>query len=151
MNVRHVALFCSQQLLGESLTHLLSHMADIVLLGPWLIDEHALDNLARHSPDIVLIADGEPQMEQAAILATQILDAYSQLSVIRITLAQNVAHIYSSQSLPARSADLAEVIRRLPIQDQGKNGIRKDLPQDRVEASWLAGDEQDQRDQSGGG
>lgn len=116
MNVRHVALFCSEHLLGESLTHLLSSMAEIVLLGPWLIDEHALGNLKNRLPDIVLIADSETHSEQAAILATQILDAFSDLSVIRVTLSQTVAHIYSSQALPARSADLVEAIRKLPIQ-----------------------------------
>ena len=93
MDARHVALFCSEHLLGESLTHLLSQIGEIVLIGPWLIDEHALENLASQLPDIVLIADGEQQSEQAAILATHILDAYSDLSVIRITLTQNVVHI----------------------------------------------------------
>jgi DNA-binding NarL/FixJ family response regulator len=131
MNVRHVALFCTQQLLGESLAHLLSHIPDIVLIGPWLIDEHALKNLASQPPDIVLIADGEPPMEQAAILATQILDAFSELSVIRVTLEQNIAHIYSSRAMPARSADLVEVIRRLPIQEAGKQEAPKDGPETR--------------------
>lgn len=116
MEVRHVALFCSEQLLGESLAFLLNRMGEIELIGPWLIDEHALDNLASQFPDIVLIADGEHQSEQAAVLATQILDAYPELSVIRITLTQNVARIYSSRAMPARSADLVEAIRKLPIQ-----------------------------------
>jgi DNA-binding NarL/FixJ family response regulator len=146
VNVRHVALFYSQQLLGESLAHLLSHMADIVLVGPWLIDEHALINLASQPPDIVLIADGEPPMEQAAILATQILDTYSELSVIRITLAQNIARIYSSSSLPARTADLVEVIRRLPIQAARKQETHTDAVQDRPETSWSAEDELEQRE-----
>jgi hypothetical protein len=116
MDIRYVALFCSEHLLGESLAHLLSNMAEIALFGPWLIDEHALGNLKDHLPDIVLIADSETHSEQAAVLATQILDAFSDLSVIRVTLSQTVAHIYSSQALPARSADLVEAIRKLPIQ-----------------------------------
>jgi hypothetical protein len=116
MDVRHVALFCSEHLLGESLAYLLNRMVEIELIGPWLIDEHALENLSSQFPDIVLIADGENQSEQAAILATSILDAYPELSVIRITLTQNVAHIYSSHAIPARSAELVDAIRGLPIQ-----------------------------------
>jgi len=116
MDVRYVALFCSEQLLGESLAHLLNSIAEIVLYGPWLIDEEAMNNLKKQIPDIVLIADSESQSEQAAVLATQILDAFSDLSVIRVTLSQTVAHIYSSRAMPARSADLVEAIRKLPIQ-----------------------------------
>ena len=66
MDVRHVALFCSEHLLGESLALLLKRMGEIELIGPWLIDEHALGNLAKQFPDIVLIADGEQQSEQEA-------------------------------------------------------------------------------------
>jgi hypothetical protein len=115
MDVRHVALFCSEHLLGESLAHLLNRISEIELIGPWLIDEHAMENLASQVPDIVLIAEGEHQSKQAAILATQILDTYSEMSVIRIALTQTVAHIYSSRAMPARSADLVEAIRGLPI------------------------------------
>jgi hypothetical protein len=125
MDVRHVALFCSEQLLGESLAFLLKRMGEIELIGPWLIDEHALDNLASQFPDTVLIADGEHQSEQAAVLATQILDAYPELSVIRVTLTQNVAHIYSSRAMPARSADLVEAIRKLPTQAQRKGAAER--------------------------
>jgi len=137
MDVRQVALFCSEELLGESLAHLLGHMDDINLIGPWLIDEHALENLTRQLPDIVLIADSEPPIERAAVLATQILDAYADLSVIRVTLAQNVAHIYSSRALPARSADLVAAIRRLPVQDSSNQ-----VAIDQDESQPSAGNEQ---------
>lgn len=126
MDVRSVALFCSRQLLGESLAHLLNHMEEVDLVGPWLIDECALSNLGNQLPDIVLIADGEPEMGQASILATQILDAYPDLSVIRVTLSQNVAHIYSARALPASSAGLVDAIRRLPVRaSQGGNEQRE--------------------------
>jgi hypothetical protein len=127
MDVRYVALFCSEHLLGESLAHLFSNMAEIVLFGPWLIDEHALANLTNRLPDIVLIADSESHSEQSAVLATQILDAFSELSVIRVTLSQTMAHIYSSQALPARSADLVEAIRKLPAQ-ASRQGQDRDGP-----------------------
>lgn len=127
MDVRYVALFCSEHLLGESLAYLLSGISEIKLIGPWLIDEHALDNLASKIPDIVLIAEGEHQSKKAAILATQILDAYSDLSVIRIALNQTVAHVYSSWAMPARSADLLDTILRLPIQ-AGRNQAASSQP-----------------------
>ena len=140
MDERHVALFCSEQLLGESLVHLLEHIGDIVLIGPWLIDEQALENLARQVPDIVLVADGEPSSEKAAVLATQILDTYSDLSVIRITLAQNVAHIYTSRSMPARSADLLDAIRRLPSQEPRIQDLKT-----QADLNQSTGSEQEQR------
>jgi len=127
MDVRYVALFCSEHLLGESLAYLLNGIREIKLVGPWLIDEHALDNLASQIPDTVLIAEGEHQSKQAAILATQILDAYSDLSVIRIAMNQTVAHIYSSRAMPARSADLLDTILRLPIQ-VGRNQAASTQP-----------------------
>ena len=127
MDVRHVALFCSEHLLGESLVYLLNEISEIKLIGPWLIDEHALDNLASQIPDIVLIAEGEHQSKQAAVLATQILDAYSDLSVIRIAMNQTVAHIYSSRAMPARSVDLLDTILRLPIQ-AGRNQSASSQP-----------------------
>ena len=62
----------------------------------------------------LIIAEEEPPGENVTRLTAQILEAYPNLPIIRVTLARNEMRIYTSQTLPARSADLIDLIRHLP-------------------------------------
>ncbi len=121
MKQHRVALFYSQSLLGEGLQNLLGKFLDMNILGPWAIDEVAMQHLTTQSPDIVVIADesiGENglQPHSAALLTAQILEKYAGLPVVQVFLEPNQMRIYNSQTVPARGADLIEAIRNLGIQ-----------------------------------
>jgi hypothetical protein len=70
--------------------------------------------LAQGLPDILLIAEEEAG-ESVTSLTAQVLERYPDLPVVRVGLRQNVVRLYTSRTLPARSADLIEAIRGLPI------------------------------------
>lgn len=55
MTCRRVALFDHRRLLGESIERLLLCMEGIELLGPWVIDSHALTKLKTCPPDVVIV------------------------------------------------------------------------------------------------
>ena len=88
------------------------------ILGPWMIDELALQHLNAQLPDIVVIADesigeNDPQSHGAARLTAQILENYVGLPVVQVLLELNQVRIYNSQTIPARGADLIDAIRCL--------------------------------------
>lgn len=115
MEKRRVLLLGAQHLLVESLEHTLRQLEDLEVAGPWAIDEGVMDSLSREHPDLVIITEDEHSTEGFSRLTAQILDQYPDLPVFRVTLERNLLQIYSSQTLPARSADLIELIRRLPM------------------------------------
>jgi DNA-binding NarL/FixJ family response regulator len=112
---RRVALLSDRHLLGESLEHTLRHFEDVEVIGAWALDEQVLSLLSAQTIDLLLIAEREPPGEEITFLTGQILETYPNLPVIRVTLDQNVLRIYTSQTLPARTAQLIDVIRHLPI------------------------------------
>ena len=114
MEKRRVALLCAKQLLGESLEHLLKSSDEITLLGPWALGSRSLSHLAAMPVDVVMVVEPESGTEEASKITTQILDRFPDLPVIRVTLEKNIVRCYSSQTLPARSSDLIDLIRKLP-------------------------------------
>jgi hypothetical protein len=113
MEKRRVALLCTRQLLGESLEHLLKNNEDIALLGPWALDSRSLSHLVNEPVDIVLIVEPEGGAVYSSKITAQILDRFPDISIIRVTLENNTVRCYSSQTLPARSSDLIDLIRKL--------------------------------------
>jgi DNA-binding NarL/FixJ family response regulator len=118
---RRVLLLCAslegthpQLLLGEALENILSKVEDVELVGTWALDDQALARLAQDLPDILLIAEEEAG-ESVTSLTAQVLEHYPDLPVVRVGLMQNVVRLYTSRTLPARSADLIEAIRDLPV------------------------------------
>lgn len=103
-----------QLLLAEALENILSKVEDVVLIGPWALDEQMLARLSQELPDIVLIVE-EEDGEDVISLTARILEHHSDLPVVRVGLAQNVVRLYMSHTLPARSTDLVEAIRSLPV------------------------------------
>jgi hypothetical protein len=114
-----VLLLCVQSLLGESLENVLSQVEDVELMGPWVLDGKTLARLSQQMPDIVLIAEEDEACESVAAFTTQILDQYPDLPVVRIGWEQNVIRLYTSHMLPARRAELIEIIRSLPAHQPG--------------------------------
>jgi DNA-binding NarL/FixJ family response regulator len=115
MENRRVALLCSDHLLGESLERLLSNVEGVELAGHWGLEELAAAQRSLQLPDIVLIADGELQPQNAYRLTAQVLQDYPDLPVIQVNLVHNYARVYCSYKLLARTYDLIDAIRKLPI------------------------------------
>lgn len=125
MKKYHVALFYSQNLLGEGLQHLLCKFMDMNILGPWLINESALQHLESQLPDIVVIADegiGDHSLQSQSVaqLTTLILAQHVGLPIVQVLLEQNLVRIYNSHTVPARGADLIEAIRSLGSQTENR-------------------------------
>ncbi len=117
MDKRRVLLLCSQSLLGEGLERILGGLEDVELIGPWVLESQVLSRLFEAVPDIVVVAEGEREdAGSVTSLTAQILESYPDLPVVRIGLEQNAVRVYTSRTLPARSVDLIEAIRNLPVQ-----------------------------------
>jgi hypothetical protein len=118
MQKRRVVLLCNQHLWGESLEHILGNASDVELLGRWEFVDPTLPQLAalleEQSPDLLVIAEEELTHDRIACLTAEILEAIPDLTIIYVTPDQNIFRIYTSQSLPARRAELIEAIRNLP-------------------------------------
>ena len=114
MGKRRVLLLCVESLLGESLERILGQLEDVELVGPWELSADVLTRLPEAMPDIALIVQEGEGSESVASLTSQILERYPDLPIARIGLMENVIRVYASQTLPARSADLIDVIRSLP-------------------------------------
>lgn len=124
MKKQLIALFCSEDLLGEGLEHLLSQLVDVEILGPWSLDKGAITHLQAEHPDMVVIAGDSPgddptSSPSAAMLTAQLLEIYTGMPVVQVMLEENQVRVYNSQTIPARSADLIDIIRR----PQGKDDI----------------------------
>ena len=66
-------------------------------------------------PDLGLIAEDEVLGAQTSGLTSQILEAFPNMTIIRVKQDRNFLLVYTSQSIPARMADLIDTIRQAPI------------------------------------
>lgn len=112
---RCVMLICEDDIYGESLENMLIGLEDVHLLGPLNMEEDILSHIDRYRPDIVLVAEQEDDLEAISDLTSQILERHPNLPVIRSTLIDRAVRIYSSRELPARTSELVQAIRQLPI------------------------------------
>ena len=117
MPKQRVLLVCSQRLFGESMETVLRAAEDMELVGPWDLGEEVCQRIAEARPNVVVIADEDPQSEAITHLTAAIIEQYPELTVIRTGLNENVFRIFSTHILPARGADLLETIRNLPNKD----------------------------------
>jgi DNA-binding NarL/FixJ family response regulator len=113
MHAQRVLLLFDLELLGESLEHLLSNIADIEIIASLPISETDLESIKKHLPDLVIIAEGDSPTEDTNLLAADILGTCPDLPVLRIKLSQNIFHIYTSQVYAANNSQLIEAIRRI--------------------------------------
>lgn len=115
MEKRRVVLISQSDLLGESLEHILNSLDDVQVIGSWLPDEHVIVNCINHRPDLVIITDSEISAEAGSQLIAHLLETIPNLAVIRIKQDSNFIYAYTTQTIPARVADLIDTIRHLPI------------------------------------
>ena len=116
MGKQRVLLLCNQTLLGESLQAILSGEDGVELIGPWLPNNEVPNRLSEVSPDVVLVAEDEDTGQTTGILTAQILGQHPDLPLVRVGLRENIVRLYVASTMPARSSDLLEAIRRLPSQ-----------------------------------
>jgi len=116
MEKRRVILLCGQNLLGESLEHILANAGEVDLIGTWDFTDVTIPQLAEQAPDLLVMTEGELSQEQATVLAAKIIASLPDLPIIRVALEQNIFRVYTSRMLPARQADLLDVIRLLAAQ-----------------------------------
>lgn len=107
-----VVLLCGRSLLGESLEQVLGKLEDVELIALSEPDSTLPTRLAELQPDVVLIAEEKNSRGQTSLTA-RILESCPTLPVVRVGLEQNIARVFTSHTLPARSAELVDAIRRL--------------------------------------
>lgn len=121
MHKHRVLLISDHPLLSEGLANLLGKMEGLVLIGPHQISRFALSDLDEYAPDVVLFASQESDDVTVNAVLLQILQRVPDLPVIQISLSgNNAVRVYTSHTLPARSADLIEAIHKLPFQGSDK-------------------------------
>lgn len=115
MSNRRVLLFSAQRLFGESIEKALSQVEDLEIAGHWNIDAQVLEHVAGSHPDIVFFACESGSLDVTSQLTTLVLERYPELSVFWVTLDRDQVQVFNSQVVPARSADLIDLIHRLPF------------------------------------
>jgi DNA-binding NarL/FixJ family response regulator len=120
MPEHRVLLLSAHPLLSEGLANVLGKMEDLILIGPRSVSGLTPSDLSAFAPDVVLFAEQETDDAAVNSLLLQILQHVPDLPVIQIDLSgNNVVRVYTSHTLPARSVDLVETIRKLPLQGPG--------------------------------
>lgn len=112
---RRVLLISGEDLFGESLENMLHDLEDVTLLGPIAMEEDVLAHIDQERPDIVLVAKGKQDLDQGSALTAQIIERHPHLPVIRSALSDSAVRVYTSQEFPARTSELVQAIRGLPI------------------------------------
>ena len=127
MEKHRVLLLSAHPLLSEGLGNLLSQLEDVILLGPRDSTGFLLSDLAEDIPDVVLFAEQDADNAGMSTLMIEILKHYADLPVIQVDLSgTNRVRVYTSQTLPARSVDLIETIRNLPMRQAGDTANETD-------------------------
>lgn len=113
MQKRRVVLLSDQNLLGEILEEFLRDSDEVEFLGTWGLDDLDYARLAEISPGVLVIADEAPPSSRVNRHLAAIQSGYPDIPIIRVTLEQNDLRVYTSQSKPARRAELIGLIRQL--------------------------------------
>lgn len=117
MRQHRVLLLSAHPLLSEGLANLLGKLEDLILIGPRAVSGFTLADLGECAPDVVLFAEQETDDAATNTALFQILRHVPDLPVIQVDLSgKNIVHVYTSHTLPARSKDLIDTIRNLPLQ-----------------------------------
>jgi hypothetical protein len=135
MQKRRVALLSDQNLLGEILEDILVNSDEVEFIGSWGLDDLNMASFAKLSPGLLVIADEVPPSSRVSDHLAEIQTVYPDIPIIRVTLDQNDLRIYTSQSKPARRAELIDLIRQLPGESQADVVSEKILEEDGGEAN----------------
>lgn len=115
MEKRRVLLVSQPNLFGESLEYILNSIDDVQVIGTCPPDDQVAGRCAAGAPDLIIITENELDFETGSRLTSQLLETFPNLVIIRIKQDSNYLLAYTSQTIPARVADLVEVIHRLPV------------------------------------
>jgi len=119
MSKKRVLLFSAQQLLGESIEQTLRGVADVEIAGHWPVDDQVMQRLASAEPDVVIFTDEAATRDSLSCLMPAIMEQYPELHVFRVSLERNQVQILTSQLVPARSANLIELIQHMAAKNPG--------------------------------
>lgn len=108
-----VLIICEQPLLGESLEHLLSNLEEVELVGCWALDDQILERLSGQELDLLIFAEEDLPSGQVTQLTARLLETCPHISIARVALERKDLRIFSSQSVPARSTELVDLIHHL--------------------------------------
>ena len=114
---RRIVLLREQHLLGESLENLLTGLDDVSLVGIYSLDTDPVPEMMADDPDLVVIADEIPFEEQVIEWLSYLGTHFPFLPVIRVNFERSTLQLFTTQKLPARIADLADIIRNIPLSD----------------------------------
>jgi DNA-binding NarL/FixJ family response regulator len=127
MAAHRVLLVSTHPLLSEGLQHVLGSIHDLTLIGPLALEHFDLDSLSWHAPDVVLFAGEDDDDPAVGALVLSILQHVPEMPVIQVGLSgHNVVRVYTSHTLPARSADLIDTIRALRARTEWGGGLEQD-------------------------
>lgn len=112
---RRIILLSAQHLLCESLQNIFAKVEDLEVIGPLAIDEKNLDDLPLNCIDPVLIIEENTEPELIAHIMGKLLEKHPDLPIFTVTFERNTVRFYHSHALPAKSTDLLDVIRSLPV------------------------------------
>jgi len=115
MPQRRVLLLREPSLLAEGLERLLRQMEEVELSGPWDLNSQLLTRLPEAVPDILFIAEEDADAADTSFFINRILERHPDLPIVRIGMRQNTIRLYTSRVLPARTAELVDLIRNLPV------------------------------------
>ncbi len=122
---KRILLLCAESLLAEGLKNILGPLKSVELIGPWVPEAATLERLTQDEPgeafDLILIADSRGESEAA--LVGQIMEQHPDLPVARVGLDDNAIRLYTSRALPARRANLIELIRSLPVRKRRRRNV----------------------------
>jgi hypothetical protein len=105
-------LFSMQKLLGEGIEQILVGVDGLEICGHWPIDGDVMDHFREAVPDFVVFAGQVDFQPDISHLTSLILEKFPDLPVFVVGLERNQIQVFSSHLLPARSADLIELIQR---------------------------------------
>ncbi len=113
---RRVLLLGAPSLLAEGVERLLRQLEDVEVIGPWDLNAQRLPRLSEVTPDIIVVAEESAEVADTGSLTSQVLEQHPDLTIVRIGMQQNTIRLYTSRALPARTTELVDLIRSLPLQ-----------------------------------
>ena len=120
MTTRCVLLLSTHPLLSEGLVKLLGDKEDVAIVGPLPLETFASAELAQYTPDLVLVAEQDASDSAANKRLLALLNACPDVPIVQVGLSDGSnLRVYTARMLPARSADLLNMIRSLPLRPLG--------------------------------
>lgn len=115
MEKHQVLLICMLPLLCEGLQRIMQKWEDVEIHYLECTTPQQIDTCLENShPGMILIA-GEKENDSSTHLISNLLKRFEDVPIVWIELETNFLRMYTSHSLPARSADLLAAVREISI------------------------------------